>query len=152
MFQKFLDKILEAAKTGSFKEQTKKVVDYVDSLSDENIKIIVKEIGTIPERIRASSSKEKLFSKSSDIILARCFRMLGLRSKAVAERADSADVIAESFHHKYSLVAEANFYERSIFRANALKFESVEPAFCRLSAAGNLLHNLMGIDVSVFAD
>jgi len=96
MFQEFLDKILEASKTGSFKEQTKKVVDYVDFLADEDIKRIVKEIGTIPECIRASSSEEKLFSKSSDIILARCFRMLGLKSKAVAERADSADVIAKA--------------------------------------------------------
>lgn len=123
MFQEFLDKILEASKTGSFKEQTKKVVDYVDSLADEDIKRIVKEIGTIPECIRASSSEEKLFSKSSDIILARCFRMLGLKSKAVAERADSADVIAESLHHKYSLVADAKCFRMSRTAKNQKDFK-----------------------------
>ncbi len=123
MFQEFLDKILEASKTGSFKEQTRKVVDYVDSLADEDIKRIVKEIGTIPECIRASSSEEKLFSKSSDIILARCFRMLGLKSKAVAERADSADVIAESLHHKYSLVADAKCFRMSRTAKNQKDFK-----------------------------
>lgn len=123
MFQEFLDKILEASKTGSFKEQTKKVVDYVDSLADEDIKRIVKEIGTIPECIRASSSEEKLFSKSSDIILARCFRMLGLKSKAVAERADSADVIAESLHHKYSLAADAKCFRMSRTAKNQKDFK-----------------------------
>ena len=123
MFQEFLDKILEASKTGSFKEQNRKVVDYVDSLADEDIKRIVKEIGTIPECIRASSSEEKLFSKSSDIILARCFRMLGLKSKAVAERADSADVIAESLHHKYSLVADAKCFRMSRTAKNQKDFK-----------------------------
>ena len=44
------------------------------------------------------------------IILARCFRMLGLKSKSVNERADSADVIAESVHYKYSLVADAKCF------------------------------------------
>lgn len=123
MFQEFLDKILEASKTGSFKEQTKNVIDYVDSLADEDIRIIVKEIGTIPECIRASSSEEKLFSKSSDIILARCFRMLGLKSKSVAERADSADVIAESLHHKYSLVADAKCFRMSRTAKNQKDFK-----------------------------
>ena len=123
MFQNFLDEILEISNTGSFKEQTQKVIDYVDSLEDKAIKIIVKEIGTIPECIRASSSEEKLFSKSSDVILARCFRMLGLKSKAVAERADSADIIAESLYHKYSLVADAKCFRMSRTAKNQKDFK-----------------------------
>lgn len=123
MFQNFLNKILEFSDNGSFKEQTKKVIEYVDSLSDNDIKIIVKEIGTIPECIKASSSEEKLFSKSSDVILARCFRMLGLKSKAIAERADSADVIAESLYHKYSLVADAKCFRMSRTAKNQKDFK-----------------------------
>ena len=122
MFQNFLNKILEFSDNGSFKQQTKKVIEYVDSLSDNDIKIIVKEIGTIPECIKASSSEEKLFSKSSDVILARCFRMLGLKSKAIAERADSADVIAESLYHKYSLVADAKCFRMSRTAKNQKRF------------------------------
>lgn len=123
VFYNFLNKILEFSSADNFKEQTQKVIAYVDSLSDSDIKIIVKEVGTIPECIKASSSEEKLFSKSSDIILARCFRMLGLKSKAVAERADSADVIAESIYHKYSLVADAKCFRMSRTAKNQKDFK-----------------------------
>lgn len=123
MFQKFLDAILDFSSKESFKEQTQKVINFVDSLSNEDVKIIVKEIGTIPECIKVSSSEEKLFSKSSDIILARCFRMLGLKSKAVSERADSADVIAESIYHKYSLVADAKCFRMSRTAKNQKDFK-----------------------------
>lgn len=123
VFQTFLTKILDFSNKNSFKEQTQKVIDYVSSLSDTDIKIIVKEIGTIPECIRVSSSEEKLFSKASDIILARCFRMLGLKSKAIGERADSADVIAESLYHKYSLVADAKCFRMSRTAKNQKDFK-----------------------------
>lgn len=123
MFQIFLEQILLFSKQGTFKVQTQKIIDYVDSLTDDEIKIIVKEIGTIPECIKASSSEEKLFSKSSDVILARCFRMLGLKSKAIAERDDSADIIAESLFHKYSLVADAKCFRMSRTAKNQKDFK-----------------------------
>lgn len=123
MFQSFLSKILEFSNNGDFKEQTTQIINYVESIDDNAIKEIVKEIGTIPECIKASSSEEKLFSKASDIILARCFRMLGLKSKAVNERADSADVIAESIHHKYSLVADAKCFRMSRTAKNQKDFK-----------------------------
>lgn len=126
MFKTFLDKILEISsdlKIESFKEQTKQVSSFVDVLSDENIKSIIKEIGTIPECIKASSSSEKLFSKSSDIILSRAFKMLGLKSKALDERGDSADVLAESVYHKYSLVADAKCFRMSRTAKNQKDFK-----------------------------
>ncbi len=123
MFQTFLNTVLKISEKDSFKNQTKKVFEYVESLDEDSVKIIVKEIGTIPECIKASSSAEKLFSKSSDIILARCFRMLGLRSKSVDERADSADVIAESVFHKYSLVADAKCFRMSRTAKNQKDFK-----------------------------
>ena len=36
MFQAFLSKILELSAKGSFKDQTARVIDYVDTLSDED--------------------------------------------------------------------------------------------------------------------
>ena len=125
MFDVFLDKILEISndeKSKTFKEQTKSVSEFVKTLTDEQIKSIVKEIGTIPECIKASSSAEKLFSKSSDIILSRAFKMLGLKSKAIDERGDSADVLAESIHHKYSLVADAKCFRMSRTAKNQKDF------------------------------
>lgn len=123
MFQQFLNEVLSISEKDDFKKQTSKVIEYVNKMTDEVIKKLVKEIGTIPECIKASSSAEKLYSKASDIVLARCFRMLGLRSKAVNERGDSADVIAESIHHKYSLVADAKCFRMSRTAKNQKDFK-----------------------------
>ena len=113
MFGVFLDKLFEFSKSGKFLEQTQKLSEYVDSLNDDAIKNIVRNIGTIPENIKASSSEEKLFSKASDIILAKSFRLLGMDSRAISERGDSADVVAKSFYHGYSLVADAKCFRLS---------------------------------------
>ena len=123
MFYKFLNKLLEISQAGSFKEQTLKIVKYIESLGDNAIKSIVKEIGTIPECIKASSSEEKLFSKASDIILSRCFNMLGMQSEALHERADSADVVTKSVFHKYSLVADAKCFRMSRTAKNQKDFK-----------------------------
>lgn len=70
----------------NFKEAGKKLEVYIKSLAKNEFIEIVKEIGTIPEIIEASSTEEKLYSKASDIVLARCFNELGLKAKAVSER------------------------------------------------------------------
>lgn len=123
MFNKFLFKLIDISKNGTFKEQTINVSNYIDNLSDDKIRIIIKDIGTIPECIKASSSEEKLFSKASDIILARCFGMLGLKSKAITNRSDNADIIAESRYHKYSLVADAKCFRMSRTAKNQKDFK-----------------------------
>lgn len=65
----------------------------------------MKNIGTIPENIVHDSTEEKLYSKASDIVLARCFRFLGMDAKELDERADSADILAESTKgYQYSLL------------------------------------------------
>lgn len=123
MFQEFLNQILKISKSGNFQEQTYKVSEIVNSYTDDDIKKIVKDIGTIPECIKASSSEEKLFSKTSDIILSKCFNILGLKSNAIKERADSADVIAVSNFHKYSLVADAKCFRMSRTAKNQKDFK-----------------------------
>ena len=84
--------------------------DYSSYPVLDTFKNVLSTNKTIIANSKESGIEEKLFSKASDIILARCFRMLGLKSKSVNERADSADVIAESVHHKYSLVADAKCF------------------------------------------
>lgn len=85
---------------------------YINSLKKGDFIEIVKEIGTIPEIIEASSTEEKLYSKASDIVLARCFNEIGLKAKAVSERGNSADIIAQS-EHGYTLVADAKTFRLS---------------------------------------
>ncbi len=97
-------------------------MNYIKSLAKIDFIEIVKEIGTIPEIIEASSTEEKLYSKASDVVLARCFNELGLKSKAVSERGNSADIIAESIHG-YTLVADAKTFRLSRTAKNQKDFK-----------------------------
>ena len=105
MFHRLVEQIFESAQK-DFKKASEEIRLFVDTMPREDFILTVKEIGTIPESIEHDSTEEKLHSKASDIVLARCFRELGLASRALDERGDSADIIAESRSgYHYSLVA-----------------------------------------------
>ena len=106
----------------NFKLSGNDIESYIQSLSKDDFIEIVKEIGTIPEVIEASSTEEKLYSKASDIVLARCFSEIGLKAKALSERGNSADIVAES-HHGYTLVAEAKTFRLSRTAKNQKDFK-----------------------------
>ena len=106
-----------------FKARSKEITKFVNELDFEVFKQIVKHIGTIPENIEHDSTEEKLYSKASDIVLARCFKELGLRSKALDERGNSADVLAESIYDGYSLVADAKCFRMSRTAKNQKDFK-----------------------------
>lgn len=110
MFLALKQKIRELSEL-DFIDASRKLNNYIDNL-DEIIPII-KEIGTIPEDITPSSTEEKLYSKASDMVLSRAFREIGLKSVVLDERSNSADVIAESKYHDYSLVADAKAFRLS---------------------------------------
>lgn len=121
-FNRFIEIIIELSTTKKFNEATEQIKNYVDDLDRRTVIEIVKEIGTIPECIEASSSSEKLFSKASDCILARCFSELGMPSIAVNERGNSADIIARSIHG-YTLVADAKTFRLSRTAKNQKDFK-----------------------------
>lgn len=107
-----------------FKEATEKVREYIDAISKDDFLNIIRNIGTIPESIVHDSTEEKLYSKASDIVLAKCFRLLGLDSKALDERSDSADIIAKSkAGYQYSLVADAKCFRLSRTAKNQKDFK-----------------------------
>jgi type II restriction enzyme len=107
-----------------FKKSTEEVRSYLDTILKKDFLDIVRNIGTIPESIEHDSTEEKLYSKASDIVLARCFRLLGLESKALDERADSADIIANSkAGYQYSLVADAKCFRLSRTAKNQKDFK-----------------------------
>lgn len=123
-FNLFIEKICNLSKNTAikFSESSDMIKIYVDELDKDSVIDIVKEIGTIPECIEASSSTEKLFSKASDCILARCFTELGMPSIAVNERGNSADIIAKSIHG-YTLVADAKTFRLSRTAKNQKDFK-----------------------------
>lgn len=123
MFDKLIAQIFESSKK-DFKKATDEVRNFIDILDVQDFKGIVKQIGTIPEVIEHDSTEEKLYSKASDIVLARCFRELGMASRALDERADSADIIAESrAGYNYSLVADAKCFRLSRTAKNQKDFK-----------------------------
>ncbi|MBQ7154105.1 MAG: HindIII family type II restriction endonuclease [Synergistaceae bacterium] len=83
----------------------------------------LRQTSIIPEYLPHDSTEEKLFSKASDMVLARAFRELGLKSAALKERGDSADVLAASKYFGYSLVADAKAFRLSRTAKNQKDFK-----------------------------
>ena len=123
MFEQLVKRIKEFS-VKEFKCATEEVRHFIDEIPEDEFKAIVKQIGTIPENIEHDSTEEKLYSKASDIVLARCFRLLGLASRALDERADSADILARSISgYNYSLVADAKCFRLSRTAKNQKDFK-----------------------------
>lgn len=106
-----------------FNEAVNSIKQQVEALDKAALIDIVKGIGTIPEAIEASSSEEKLYSKASDCILARCFTELGMPAAAVSLRGNSADIVAKSSYHGYTLVADAKTFRLSRTAKNQKDFK-----------------------------
>ena len=121
-FELFLKNINDLSKNNPFPAATNLLTEQVGKLTKDSLTNIVREIGTIPESIEASSTEEKLYSKASDVILSRCFVEFGLKAKAVSERGNSADIIAESIHG-YTLVADAKTFRMSRTAKNQKDFK-----------------------------
>lgn len=107
----------------TFKEKTNYIEKYINSISYDDFIDVVINIGVIPESVTHDSTEEKFYAKVSDIILAKVFSELGLKSQVLTERGDSADVYAESFYHNYSLVGDAKIFRLSRTAKNQKDFK-----------------------------
>ncbi|MGI6004262.1 MAG: HindIII family type II restriction endonuclease [Christensenellales bacterium] len=123
MFAGLISKLKEVANLGDFIRASRKLAEFVDGQDSDSFFDTLQQIGTIPESIHHDSSEEKLFSKASDVVLSRAFREVGLQSTVLSERADSADVIAESQIYGYTLVADAKAFRMSRTAKNQKDFK-----------------------------
>lgn len=121
MFLELLKNINDVSKSCSFFDASNQIVTFINKC--DGFVDILQQIGTIPEELKHSSTKEKLFSKASDAALARAFREIGLEASVVNERGDSADVLAESKYHDYTLVADAKSFRLSRTAKNQKDFK-----------------------------
>jgi len=115
--------IRDEAEKGRFTSSSILIEKIVFNLEKNILLPIVTEIGTIPEDILHDSSEEKLYSKVSDIILAKCFQELGLKASVNRERANCADIVAKSQFHNYSLVGDAKSFRLSRTAKNQKDFK-----------------------------
>ena len=120
MFNEILS-IIKNASCKSFEDISESLEDCINS--GVNFVDVLRQIGIMPEFISHDSSEEKLFAKSSDIVLARAFRELGLKAVVLRERGDSADVLAESKYFNYTLVADAKAFRLSRTAKNQKDFK-----------------------------
>jgi hypothetical protein len=77
--------------------------------------------GIIPESFGHDSTEEKVFAKYCDILLARSLTELGLDARLIAERADSADVLASG--SGYAIVGDAKAFRLSRTAKNQKDFK-----------------------------
>lgn len=120
MYKDILDTI-RTAKDMSFEAASAIIETCINE--DTDFLGTLKQIGIIPESIEHDSTEEKLFAKASDAVLSRAFREIGLKSTVMKERGDSADVLAESFFHGYTLVADAKAFRMSRTAKNQKDFK-----------------------------
>lgn len=113
----------EATKKNHFQESSDEIEKIIFNLNKKEFIPLVSEIGTIPEDIEHDSTEEKLYTKVSDIILAKCFMELGLKSEVLRERANCADVVAKSRYHNYSLIGDAKAFRLSRTAKNQKDFK-----------------------------
>lgn len=123
-YAKLLDLIYNLSNTDDgFAVSVEKLQECVYGLSREELIPLLENIGIIPESIKHDSTEEKLYSKASDIVLAKAFHELGLKSMVLKERADCADVTAKSLLHNYSMVADAKTFRLSRTAKNQKDFK-----------------------------
>lgn len=109
--------------SGSFVNSSEKLQNLIFALTKRDLLSLIVDVGAIPEDIGHDSSEEKLYTKASDIIFAKALMEMGLEAKILSQRADCADIIAQSKYHKYSLVGDAKSIRLSRTAKNAKDFK-----------------------------
>lgn len=110
-------------KQNDFQSASTEMKEIIYSLSKNEIIPLINQIGIIPEKITHDSKEEKLYSKVSEIFLGKCFEELGFATSLFVTRADTADVLAKSKYHNYSLVSDAKAFRLSRTAKNQKDFK-----------------------------
>ena len=121
-FKTLRKEIIEKSKL-DFVTASTQLEELVFNCTKDEILSIITEIGIIPEDIRHDSSEEKLYTKVSDIIFAKALKEIGYEVQVLRERADCADIIAQSHFHSYSLIGDAKAFRLSRTAKNAKDFK-----------------------------
>ena len=119
----YLRQQIKTYKDDDFINASMKMQEAVFALDRSEIIHLINEISVIPEDIAHDSSEEKLYSKTSDILFAKALECMNLEVGVLRERADSADIIARSKYHGYSLVGDAKVFRLSRTAKNAKDFK-----------------------------
>lgn len=106
-----------------FQTASSEMKDIIYNLSKDEFIPLINQIGIIPEKISHDSKEEKLYSKVSEIFLGKCFEELGFNTSLFVTRADTADILARSKYHGYTLVSDAKAFRLSRTAKNQKDFK-----------------------------
>ncbi len=115
--------VINSCKGLSFIDASDRLQEIVFALNKADTLELISQIGAIPEYIGHDSKEEKLYTKVSDILLAKSMLEMNLDAKVLTKRADCADVVAQSHYHKYSLVGDAKAFRLSRTARNAKDYK-----------------------------
>lgn len=107
----------------SFPDATQRLQERIYALDRAHTIQLVSQIGSIPEDIGHDSTEEKLYAKVSDVLLAKSLIEMNLEATVLTQRADCADVVAQSHYHRYSLVGDAKAFRLSRTARNAKDYK-----------------------------
>lgn len=114
---------IKVQSTLNFVSSSANIERIIFGLSEDDVISLITEIGTIPEDIEHDSTEEKLYTKTSDILFAKTLELMDFDVAVLRERADSADIVAKSKYHSYSLVGDAKAFRLSRTAKNAKDFK-----------------------------
>lgn len=118
-----LKRVIYSYRGLSFIAASDRLQEIVFALNKADTLELISQIGAIPEDIGHDSAEEKLYSKVSDILLAKSMLEMNLDAKVLTQRADCADVVAQSHYHRYSLVGDAKAFRLSRTARNAKDYK-----------------------------
>src|SRR5947209_16423327 len=118
MRAKIIDTMFKIAQQDDAFEQIERLYS---GLTKQELSQEIVQVGIMPEVFDHDSSEEKMWSKLSDVILACCLGHLGLKSKVIRTRGNSADVYSTS--DDYTLVSDAKCFRLSRTAKNQKDFK-----------------------------
>lgn len=95
--------------------------NHLEGTSRKKLSENIIECGILPEMFDHDSSEEKLWAKYSDIMLALSLTYIGIPSKVIRTRGDSADVMGQT--KGYSIVGDAKTFRLSRTAKNQKDFK-----------------------------
>lgn len=114
-----------------FQQASNQLQNTIFGLKKADVLELIVEIGTIPEDIVHDSTEEKLYTKVSDILFAKALKEMNLEVTVLTQRADCADIVAQSHYHRYGLVGDAKAFRLSRTAKNAKDFKVISMAHWR---------------------
>lgn len=116
-------KRIDSEEGETFSKRLESLQKYIENLKKEELLDIVLNIGTIPEKYVPSSANEKVYSKVSEVVLAKVFSELGFYSKPINARQNTGDVTIESKHFNYSVMSDCKCFRQTRTAKNQKDFK-----------------------------